>query len=115
MLDDEATGIPFLERCRALGTDLVCTHKGISALAPAGSPRDVGPAAGGFPDLRFVVYHSGYEMPEPGVPPEGAYDESSRDTTGSSLRWGHYPAWQRPRAWPEHSDWSQFGSLIGSP
>ncbi len=80
MLDDEATGIPFLERCRALGTDLVCAHKGLSALAPAGSPRDVGPAARAFPDLRFVVYHSGYEMPEPGVPVEGAYDESSRDT-----------------------------------
>lgn len=79
-LDDESTGIPFLERCRALGTDLVCVHKGISKLAPAGSPRDVGPVTRAFPDLRFVVYHSGYEMPEPGVPVEGAYDEASRDT-----------------------------------
>ena len=34
------------------------------ATAPAGaSPRDVGPAARAFPDLTFVVYHSGYEQP----------------------------------------------------
>lgn len=67
-LDDDETGGPFLEQVRATGRTIVCAHKGlggpISSLAPAGaSPRDVGPAAKAFPDLTFVVYHSGYEQP----------------------------------------------------
>ncbi|MFM8303760.1 MAG: amidohydrolase family protein [Actinomycetota bacterium] len=67
-LDDDETGGPFLESVRASGRTIVCAHKGlggpIASLAPAGaSPRDVGPAAAAFPDLTFVVYHSGYEQP----------------------------------------------------
>ena len=51
---------------RALGPHIVCAHKGIGgpipSLAPvAASPRDIGPAAAAFPDITFVVYHSGYE------------------------------------------------------
>jgi predicted TIM-barrel fold metal-dependent hydrolase len=77
-LDDEATGIPFLERADALGPDIVCAHKGIAgpipAAAPAAaSPRDIGPAALLFPNLQFVVYHSGYD-PDP-VGEEGAHEE----------------------------------------
>lgn len=68
-LDDEDTGLPFLERVRTLGPRIVCAHKGIAGpianLAPASaSPRDIGPAAVAFPDVTFVVYHSGYE-PDP--------------------------------------------------
>jgi uncharacterized protein len=59
-LDDEETGLPFLERVRASGVKRVCVHKGISNLVPAGSPRDVGPAAAAFPDVDFLIYHSGY-------------------------------------------------------
>jgi len=66
-LDDERTGVPFLERVRELGPRLVCAHKGIagpipSATPAASSPRDVGPAAALFPDIDFVVYHSGYDI-----------------------------------------------------
>jgi predicted TIM-barrel fold metal-dependent hydrolase len=66
-LDDEEHGIPFLERVRALGPRIVCAHKGIAGpiadAAPASSsPRDIGPAAAAFPDLTFVVYHSGYDV-----------------------------------------------------
>jgi predicted TIM-barrel fold metal-dependent hydrolase len=76
-LDDEATGRPFLERVRAVGPRIVCAHKGIAgsvaSRAPASaSPRDVGPAAAAFPDLTFVVYHSGYDV-DPRE--EGSYDE----------------------------------------
>ena len=60
-LDDEETGTPFLERAREVGVKLVCAHKGVSGLVDAGSPEDVGPAAKAFPDIDFVVYHSGYE------------------------------------------------------
>ena len=70
-LDDEATGVPFLEQVRASGVRRVCAHKGISDLVPTGSPRDVGPAAAAFPDLEFLIYHSGYEIPASDAPEEG--------------------------------------------
>jgi predicted TIM-barrel fold metal-dependent hydrolase len=66
-LDDDTCGIPFLEQVRAIGPRIVCAHKGIAGpirhLAPSGSsPRDIGPAAKMFPDITFVVYHSGYDI-----------------------------------------------------
>ncbi len=63
MLDDEECGLPFLHRAQELGVKIICAHKGLSGLAPAGSPSDIGPAAAAFPDLLFLVYHSGYEIP----------------------------------------------------
>jgi predicted TIM-barrel fold metal-dependent hydrolase len=72
-LDDERTGLPFLERVRASGVRRVCAHKGISQLVPTGSPRDVGPAAAAFPDLDFLIYHSGYEIPSGDAPEEGPF------------------------------------------
>ena len=75
-LDDE-NGFRFLERARDLDVRLVCAHKGISMLAENGSPRDVGPAAKAFPDIDFLIYHSGYEMSTHGGAPEGAYTEST--------------------------------------
>jgi hypothetical protein len=80
-LDDPVVGIPFLERVQALaragGTRaVVATHKGLGGPIPdasvaAASPRDIGPAAAQFPDVAFVVYHSGYERNPDGV--EGPY------------------------------------------
>jgi predicted TIM-barrel fold metal-dependent hydrolase len=72
-LDDERTGIPFLERSRALGVRVICAHKGFSSLARTGSPQDVGPAAAAFPDLDLLVYHSGYEAPRHAADEEGPY------------------------------------------
>lgn len=63
-LDDPATGVPFLEKARELGIRTVCIHKGLPF---SGQDRafarcdDVGPAAAMFPDIQFVLYHSGYE------------------------------------------------------
>ncbi len=76
-LDDEATGVPFLERVRASGVRRVCAHKGISNLVATGSPRDVGPAAAAFPDLDFLIYHSGYEIPASEAPEEGPYSDAA--------------------------------------
>lgn len=64
-LDDPQCGLPFLARARELGVGIICAHKGLSNLAPTGSPADVGPAAAAFPDLNFLIYHSGYEVPRP--------------------------------------------------
>jgi predicted TIM-barrel fold metal-dependent hydrolase len=81
-LDDEAVGVPFLEQIRALGPTVLAVHKGISGPIPGaglatGSPRDIGPAAARFPDITFLVYHSGYEPDPEGE--EGAYTERDRD------------------------------------
>jgi predicted TIM-barrel fold metal-dependent hydrolase len=95
MLDDEQSGLPFLERARGLDVTLVCAHKGISRLADNGSPRDVGPAARAFPDIDFVIYHSGYEIPIDGAPPEGAYranDPQGVDRLIASLDAAEVPA-----------------------
>jgi len=84
-LDDEEVGFPFLERVRALGPRVVATHKGLGGPIPdasvaAASPRDIGPAAAAFPDITFVVYHSGYERNPNGE--EGPFDVArpERDT-----------------------------------
>jgi uncharacterized protein len=76
-LDDDEIGFPFLERVRAVGPKVVAVHKGLGGPIPdasvaAASPRDVGPAAVAFPDVNFLVYHSGYERNPDGE--EGAYD-----------------------------------------
>jgi predicted TIM-barrel fold metal-dependent hydrolase len=79
-LDDEEIGLPFLEQVRALGPRVVATHKGLGGPIPhasvaAASPRDIGPAAAAFPDIDFVVYHSGYERNPEGE--EGPYDAAA--------------------------------------
>jgi hypothetical protein len=65
-LDDDEIGFPFLERVRELGPRVLAAHKGLGGpipevSVPAASPRDVGPAAAAFPEITFLVYHSGYE------------------------------------------------------
>jgi predicted TIM-barrel fold metal-dependent hydrolase len=82
-LDDEEVGFPFLERVRALGPKVVATHKGLGGPIPdasvaAASPRDIGPAATAFPDIDFVVYHSGYER-DPGGQ-EGPYVSGAKQS-----------------------------------
>ena len=82
-LDDEHAGFPFLQRCLDLGVRNVCTHKGLSILFSATvpdavrtlSPRDIGPAAAAFPDINFLVYHSGYEPELQGYQEEGPYSQ----------------------------------------
>jgi uncharacterized protein len=68
-LDSDAYGRPFFERARQAGVRIVATHRGIGTgtAAEAGSwshlysPRDVGPAAASAPDIKFLVYHSGWQ------------------------------------------------------
>jgi predicted TIM-barrel fold metal-dependent hydrolase len=54
-------GLPFLAEAQRLGVPNICSHKGLSGLVDNGSPRDIGPAARAFPELRFLIYHSGFE------------------------------------------------------
>ncbi len=62
-LDDEKMTYPFWERTRKLGIKNICIHKGL----PLGlfeeehcHPKDVEKAARDFPDLNFIIYHSGW-------------------------------------------------------
>ena len=80
-LDDEACGLPFLQRVMDTGVRIVCAHKGISGGSDTGwngpsSPRDIGPVAKGFPDINFCIYHSGYE-PRVGEREEGPYSQAT--------------------------------------
>ena len=79
MLDDEEHGFPFLERVRKLGPKRICVHKGISLLADNGSPRDIGPAAKAFPDIQFLIYHSGFEFQMGDEDEEGSYTPETVD------------------------------------
>ena len=63
-LDDVEVGVPFIEQARALRIPTICIHKGLpfGGLDPqyAGC-QDVGRAARLFPDVNFIIYHSGYQ------------------------------------------------------
>ena len=74
-VDDEKVAYPMLERARKLGVRRVCLHKGLplGPVADYNHPRDVIKAARDFPDIDFLVYHSGLlgvsrAMPDGEVP-----------------------------------------------
>ncbi|MET0343930.1 MAG: amidohydrolase family protein [Polyangiales bacterium] len=76
-LNDEASGIPMIERARALGSKIICAHKGIvfEGWDPAaGHPRDMGIVAVRYPDTHFVTYHSAIEL---GAGGEGPYNPNN--------------------------------------
>jgi len=60
-VDDEKIAYPMLAKARALGVRRLCVHKGLP-LGPVedyNHPRDLLKAARDFPDIDFLVYHSG--------------------------------------------------------
>ncbi len=74
-LDDPKVGIPFIEKARELGVKVICVHKGIPLFDLGyehSTCRDIGVVARRYPDVSFIVYHSGYE---PGRR-EGPYERS---------------------------------------
>jgi len=83
-LDDEKHGIPFIEKARAMGVKIICVHKGL----PFGrhsyehsTCRDIGPVAKRYPDMIFMLYHSGYDAGRQ----EGAYDPAKADAGVDAL------------------------------
>jgi hypothetical protein len=62
-MDDEKVAYPFWERTRKLGVKNLCVHKGLPLGAfneKACTPHDLERAAKDWPDLNFIVYHSGF-------------------------------------------------------
>jgi predicted TIM-barrel fold metal-dependent hydrolase len=79
-------GLRFVEKARSLGVKVICIHKGL----PFG-PRsyehsqcsDIGPVAKGFPDVKFLIYHSGFVS----TVREQAYDhDAKRDGIDTLIR-----------------------------
>jgi predicted TIM-barrel fold metal-dependent hydrolase len=94
-LDDEKLMYPAYEKFAKAGIKNVCIHKGLFALAvekqfPAlleyADVRDVGRAAKDWPQLNFIIYHSGYRHVG-GSPAEGMaeWDQTGRISWVSEL------------------------------
>ena len=79
-------GIRFIEKARSLGVKVICVHKGL----PFGKQSyehsqcsDIGVVAKRFPDVSFLVYHSGFVTDNP----ERAYAEgANRDGIDTLVR-----------------------------
>ena len=76
-LDDDV-GIAFIEKARKLGVRNIAIHKGL-AFGPRSYEHstcaDVGRVAKRFPDVKFLIYHSGFAQDKP----EGPYDAKRTD------------------------------------
>ena len=62
-MDDEKVAYPFWTRTKKLGIKTLCVHKGLPLgffNEQACTPVDLEKAALDWPDLNFVVYHSGF-------------------------------------------------------
>jgi len=83
-LDDPDLGIPVIEQARKLGVKIICAHKGLPLFGfdrAKASPRDIGVVAKAYPDMNFVVYHSGWY---PGTR-EGPYDPDNAELGVNTL------------------------------
>ena len=76
-------GQKFIDHVRKIGPNIICTHKGISQIVGStpelASPTDIGAAAARNEDIRFVIYHSGFEPDGQGG---GPYDPNNPDPHG---------------------------------
>jgi predicted TIM-barrel fold metal-dependent hydrolase len=75
---DDAPGIAMIEKARKLGIRNVAVHKGL-AFGPRSYEHstcvDVGRVAKRYPDVNFLIYHSGFVTDKA----EGPYDEKRSD------------------------------------
>jgi uncharacterized protein len=78
-------GLRMIEKARALGVKNICVHKGL----PFGRrsyehsiASDIGPVARMFPDVNFLVYHSGFIAGQP----EGPYDPDRGEGIDALIR-----------------------------
>ena len=93
--DDEKLMYPFYEKITKTGIRNVCIHKGLFApavaekfprLLPYADVSDIGKAAKDWPQLNFLVYHSGYRWVG-GNPADGMaeFDKTGRSSWTSDL------------------------------
>jgi uncharacterized protein len=85
-MDDEKVGYKALELSRKLGIKNICAHKGLPApdfSAEHCHPKDIMKAAPDFPDLNFLIYHSGFR----GIDKELVEAVKSDFATSSAVPW----------------------------
>jgi uncharacterized protein len=80
-LDDEKEAYPVFEYSRKIGIKNLCFHKGLPL---AGfniehcNPKDVIKASQDFPDMNFLIYHSGFKGPQEALPVvEGNFEKTT--------------------------------------
>ena len=94
-LDDEKLMYPFYEKAVKAGIKNICIHKGLFSpsvekqyphLLPYADVRDVGKAAKDWPQLNFIIYHSGYRWVG-GNPADGMaeFDQTGRSSWASDF------------------------------
>jgi predicted TIM-barrel fold metal-dependent hydrolase len=69
--DDEKIAYPAYEYSRKVGIKTICVHKGLPLPGfnvEHCSPKDIPKAAMDFPDLTFVLYHSGFKSLDEALP-----------------------------------------------
>src|SRR5258708_16986281 len=94
-LDDEKLMYPFYEKAVKSGIKNVCIHKGLFApaieekfprLRPYADVSDVGKAAKDWPQLNFLIYHSGYRwIVAPPAEGMAEFDPTRRSSWTSDL------------------------------
>jgi predicted TIM-barrel fold metal-dependent hydrolase len=100
---DDPVGRAFVAKARELGIRIVCAHKGFGAGSRWASPEDVPRAAKLFRDVRFVVYHSGFERVGPR---EGSYSRATAHLGVNRL----IAAMERAGVGPNENVYAELGS-----
>jgi uncharacterized protein len=81
-------GLQFIERARDVGVKVICIHKGLP-LSDKGyhysQCQDIGVVARQYPDVSFIVYHSGYVAGRPERAFEAGAGRDGVDTLIQSL------------------------------
>jgi predicted TIM-barrel fold metal-dependent hydrolase len=108
-LDDRDPALPqvghaFIDKARELGVKIICAHKGFGAGSPHATPDDVPRAARDFPDVSFIVYHSGFERT--GLP-EGPYTAATAEVGVNRL----ITAMRREGVGPNQNVYAELGSV----
>ena len=113
--DDQALMYPFYEKIARTGIRNVCIHKGLFApsveakfprLRPYADVSDIGRAAKDWPQLNFLVYHSGYRWVG-GNPADGMaeFDQTGRSSWVSDLA-------EIPQKYGVHNVYGDLGQVF---
>jgi uncharacterized protein len=113
--DDQKLMYPFYEKIAKTGIRNVCIHKGLFApsveakfprLRPYADVSDIGRAAKDWPQLNFLVYHSGYRWVG-GNPADGMaeFDQTGRSSWVSDLA-------EIPQKYGVHNVYGDLGQVF---
>src|ERR1700731_2638053 len=114
-LGDEKLMYPFYEKAVKSGIRNICIHKGLFApavaekfpqLLPYADVSDIGKAAKDWPELNFLVYHSGYRWV--GAKPADAmaeFDKTGRSSWSSDLA-------EIPEKYGVHNVYGDLGQIF---